>query len=46
MGSTGTATTIAAVYSGGRCQYDGDCCGYLICADGFCYDIYGGPYYG
>jgi len=37
-------------YSGGRCQYDGDCCGYLTCAAGYCYDYYGppypGPYYG
>jgi len=31
-------------FSGGRCQFDGDCCGYLICAAGFCFDIYGPPY--
>ena len=31
-------------FDNGRCQFDGDCCGYLICADGYCYDIYGPPY--
>ena len=31
-------------FDGGRCQYDAHCCGYLICAAGYCYDIYGPPY--
>ena len=32
--------------TGGRCQHDGECCAYLICADGFCFDIYGGGPFG